>query len=220
MDLLTRLNKIAADFQLNGNNDARLALAACVLLDRNNEVAFDGRDLPGSLARMVSGSSAAQKAVIAAALGGGPIPSWTKYAVTAAQFKAASATPLVDVEATVVLGALPQFTVLHEVVAFHSQRFAGGAFVDGNPALDIGVTGLPTDILSYVGFADSGVGAVSVADYLTVARLSDATASRVIRAATSLQAKLTLDAGVINSLTAGIFNLWLLTSTLPAPTMP
>jgi hypothetical protein len=52
MDLLTRLNKIAADFGLNGANDARLAIAACALLDRNNDVVIDARDIPATLARL------------------------------------------------------------------------------------------------------------------------------------------------------------------------
>lgn len=68
MDLLQRLNKIAAEFGLNGANDARLAIAACALLDQNNEISLDGRDLPGTMARMVTALSATQKAAIAGAL--------------------------------------------------------------------------------------------------------------------------------------------------------
>jgi hypothetical protein len=58
MELSQRLNQIAAEFGLYGANDALLAVAACVLLDRNNAVAIDGRDLPGTLSRLrTAGSS-------------------------------------------------------------------------------------------------------------------------------------------------------------------
>lgn len=74
MELSQRLNAIAAEFGLHGNNDAMLALAACVLLDRDNNVALDGRDLPATLARMTDAS--------------GAVPAWKKFSVSLADLQA------------------------------------------------------------------------------------------------------------------------------------
>lgn len=68
MELSQRLNKLASDFSLRGGADAQLAIAACVLLDRNNEVAVDGRDLPGTTSRLIASLSAPQKVAVLAAL--------------------------------------------------------------------------------------------------------------------------------------------------------
>lgn len=69
MDQTTRLNKLAADYNLTGCQ--LMSIAAAVLLDQNNEVAFDGRDLAGTMQRLKASAPAIgdNGRQIAAALG-------------------------------------------------------------------------------------------------------------------------------------------------------
>lgn len=63
MQLTDRLNKLKADYRAEGING--VALAALVLLDENNEVKIDARDLPGTLNRLLeAGAAAASSGVI------------------------------------------------------------------------------------------------------------------------------------------------------------
>jgi hypothetical protein len=54
MDLVQRLNKIASDKQIGGDFFGEAVLAARVILDKNNEVVFDGDDGLGSLVKKLS----------------------------------------------------------------------------------------------------------------------------------------------------------------------
>jgi hypothetical protein len=121
MDLQTRLNKIAADFGLQGNNDAQLALAACVLLDRDNEVALDGRDLSGTMGRL-------------AVVGG--VPVWQKFRVTAAQIPGAT----VDAGGVLII---PLFTA-SAITMIMGAFIAPVESFDQDPEADPQLTGLDT----------------------------------------------------------------------------
>jgi hypothetical protein len=58
MDLTERLNKLASDKQLSGRSATIVALAALVLLDKNNEVVIDPDDLTGTIGRLRAAASA------------------------------------------------------------------------------------------------------------------------------------------------------------------
>jgi hypothetical protein len=53
-DLSQQLNKIASDKATNGKQNTLLAIAALVLLDKNNDVVFDADDPSGTLARILA----------------------------------------------------------------------------------------------------------------------------------------------------------------------
>src|SRR4051812_18446934 len=55
--LLERLNAIASDRQTYGKHDSQLALAALVLLDKNNVIQFDADDLDGTMLRLSNAMS-------------------------------------------------------------------------------------------------------------------------------------------------------------------
>jgi hypothetical protein len=59
MELTARLNKIASDRSTAGKQNALLAIAALVLLDKDNNVQFDADDLPGTLARILAAGDVA-----------------------------------------------------------------------------------------------------------------------------------------------------------------
>jgi hypothetical protein len=58
-DLSQQLNKIASDKGTAGKQTTLLALAALVLLDKDNKVTFDSDDLPGTLARILNAGDVA-----------------------------------------------------------------------------------------------------------------------------------------------------------------
>lgn len=57
MDRTQALNILAANKQVGGNYNAELALAALVLLDKNNVIQFDADDLVNTLARLKAAGS-------------------------------------------------------------------------------------------------------------------------------------------------------------------
>jgi hypothetical protein len=207
MELSQRLNKVAAEAELAGNNDARLAIAACVLLDRNGDVALDGRDLPATLNRLNAQ---------------GAVPMWKKFHVSIADVKAgALAADGVSVMVPIITTA--PLTAVHGAVIKPTESFSGvGApTILISVGLGVQVAPLGEDMASMLnGIAGFGDGAGIEDDPAYVVRnLAPATpaftaAGATITAyvqiptATSLDDYAALD-------DVGGFDLWLLISVLP-----
>lgn len=69
-DLQQQIREIGLTRHVGGNYATTLALAALVILDPTNEIAFDGADLAGTLARMYAANlTNTQKAAIRTAMG-------------------------------------------------------------------------------------------------------------------------------------------------------
>jgi hypothetical protein len=191
------LRNIALETNDQGAADAQMALVARRMIDRNGQVQLNPDDLPASMRALG---------------GGGAVPMWSKYSVTAAQFLAAAADPENDVVATVEIEVLPQFTVIHEYVVNHSQAFPG-LTMSPTIAVEADIAGVGVaQIANYAGIRE----VPSPLDFMLTERILDSGAHRIIRGASAiLRATLTLDEGALEDLTDGIFDFWLLLSKLP-----
>jgi hypothetical protein len=212
MELSQRLNKIAAEFGLNGANDALLALAACVLLDRNNEVALDGRDLPGTLARMVADP--------------GAVPAWKKYRITADMISSgtvdAGGTLLFPLFTAAALTAI-QASVVAPVEVFVQDPEADPQLT-GFDTLSVGAShsdgaGGQVSLVFAAGYGD-GPEILTDPDYIaeedTFKLIKE---EAVVNATISLPSQDELNPPNLadyQKLIAGAFDIWLLVSKLPA----
>lgn len=212
MELSQRLTKIAAEFGLHGSADAQLAIAACVLLDRNNEIALDGRDLAGTMTRLATNVSA--------------VPRWKKYSVDLAAVKAAAVEGAMAKVPLMTTGA--GITVIHDAIIKPAASFVGAAAAAVVVNVYVGKTGAISTILGQqVGYGD-GAGIEADAGYIQSAYSqlfdTDKVAKNVAFFAApteiDLFVELTVDPGPAvaadyDALTAGAVDVWMLESVLP-----